>query len=131
MDKGTFTPADVVVDFDATWLDETLCRSWVLLRLHHQGAVCPKCGSGLRKAQRLSFYNMKRVRCYTCGKFYTAMTGTFLCGTKLDFRQIVLMNYLIGIGLDDADVAKAVGLKDQSTVWKYRKKVSELCQQHQ
>ena len=88
-DKGTFRPEDVVVDFDATWLDETLCRSWVLLRLHHRGAVCPKCRCGLSSMQRLSFHNLKRVNCHTCGKHYNALTGTFLSGLKIDFRQLV------------------------------------------
>lgn len=125
MEKGMFSPADVVADFDATWLDEMLCRSWVMLRIHHAGAGCPECGTGLTPVQRVSFFDQKRIRCSGCGKYYSATTGTFICGMKLDYRQLVMMNYLIGIGVDDAKISAALKV-DKTTVWKYRKQIEDL-----
>jgi transposase-like protein len=125
MEKGIFLPSDVVKDFDATWLDETLCRSWVMLRLHHDGAGCPSCGKGLTEVQRLSFFEQKRVRCSGCGKYYSATTGTFICRTKLDFRQLVLLYFLVGVGVDDARIASALCV-DKTTVWKYRKQIEGM-----
>ena len=125
MEKGTFTPADVVAVFDATWLDEAMCNSWVMLMLHHAGVGCPGCGAGLTEAQRGSFFDQRRVRCAGCGKYFSATSGTFLSGVQIDFRQLVLMFYLIGIGVDDATVAAAVNL-DKTTVWRYRKQAGAV-----
>jgi len=125
MEKGVFLPADVVRDFDTTWLDEALCRSWVMLRIHHAGAGCPECGTGLTESQRLSFFNQRRVRCSGCGKYFSATTGTFICRTKLDYRQLVLMYFLIGIGVDDEKISTALNV-DKTTVWKYRKQIEGM-----
>lgn len=120
--KGRFTPEDVALNFDATWLDELTCRSWVMLRLHRSGAGCPGCGAPITPGQRESFFGQKRVKCSACGKYFNARSATFLSGSKLDYRQIVLMNYLIGIGVNDAVIASALNV-DRTTVWDYRKRV--------
>jgi len=123
--SGTFAPADVVEALDATWLDETLCRSWVLLRLHHRGAGCPSCGEGITAGQRERFFGLKRIRCAACGKYFNALTGTFLSGSRLDMRRLVLLNFLLGLGLSDSKIAAIIGL-DTTNVWRYRKRAEEI-----
>lgn len=120
-DRVGFLPIDVVRDLDASWLDETTCRMWVLLRLHHGGACCPGCGCPITSDQRLAFSQFKRIVCGSCGKYFTALSGTFLSGIQGDLRQPIMMAYLIGLGLPDSAIADQLGVA-RSSVWRFRKK---------
>lgn len=122
---GRFGTADVVGDLDASWLDEMTCRMWVLLRLHHRGASCPGCGSPIGENQRPAFSAFNRIRCRNCGKYFNALSGTFLSGVKTDLRRVVMMAYLIGLGLPDTMIAKRMGV-DRSLVWRYRQRFDGL-----
>lgn len=122
-----FTPAQVSAVFDATWLDEATCRFWVIHWFHHNGARCPGCGARITDAQRVSFFLMKRVKCAACDRFFNALSGTFLSGTKLSFRQVVLMNLLLGENVSDQRIGGYLKV-DRSTVRAYRLRIHALDQ---
>ena len=65
--------------FGPNFLDESVCRAWVLNRLHPGGARCPGCGSRLHSKKSARFWQDKPVRC-GCGKSFSARTDTALAG---------------------------------------------------
>ena len=114
-----FAPVEVREAFGAVFLDADFCREWVLKRIHGETGRCPNCHIEAESQQR--FFQGARIKCRPCGKFYTALTGTFLCGTQFDFREIVLLALFLELGLANSSIAKTLGV-DQETVriWKNR-----------
>ena len=95
---GVFIPEDVARAFGADFLDEAFCRQWILSRLHSE-ILCPQCRSTLTERALRRFKKGARIRCNACGKFFTALTGTFLSGCHLDYRSLILLPLLLRFGL--------------------------------
>lgn len=95
---GMYLPEEVAQAFGADFLDEAFCRQWILSRLH-SGARCPQCHRPLAGRALPRFKKGARIRCNACGKFFTALTGTFLSGCHLDYRSMILLPLLLRFGL--------------------------------
>ncbi|MFQ5481026.1 MAG: MJ0042-type zinc finger domain-containing protein [Thermodesulfobacteriota bacterium] len=107
------SPASVAAAFSPASLDEHVCRLWLLSSLHPAGAVCPSCDSRLDVSQSRRFWAGKKLRCKTCGAWFTALTGTPLSGSKLDYRQVYLLAVLtefMAMELTPARVAEIIGV---------------------
>ncbi len=120
-----FDPAKASAAFGADFLDTDRCRAFVLEQIHQGAARCPECGAELQGKRRETFLAWGRVNCPTCGKWFTATTGTALHKAKLDPRQLVLVAYLLAVGVDLAAIAAAAGV-DQETVRVWRLKFQAL-----
>jgi transposase-like protein len=117
-----FTPDDLTRSLAADFLSADRCRSWVLATLHPEGAHCPYCGRAFSDSKRLQhFQNGDRLRCASCKRFFTALTGTFLSGTHMSFQQVVLLCLLINCNLDVSQAARLLGEHpDTVRLWKIK-----------
>lgn len=119
----TFIPAEVKEAFGAGFLDADYCRQWVLKRIHGSTGRCPNCQVESESQER--FFQGARIRCRSCGKYYTALTGTFLCGTQFDFKEIILLALFLEIGVANHYIATLLGV-DQETVRIWRNRFNTL-----
>ena len=114
----------------ADLLDGAACRRWVLERLHPAGPRCPGCDEFITDATTLAnFWSGARCVCKTCGKWFTAVSGTFLQGSRLDCKQIFIIALFADIlasGLDVGRIAAAAGASsDTVRIWIKRFKAFE------
>jgi transposase-like protein len=115
MKPGLFMPADVARDFGADFLDERACRQWILAAVHPSGtASCPQCHGELTGIAMRRFWEGKRIRCRNCGKYFTALTGTFLGGCHMSFNQIVLFAVFLNFGIQFRDIAKILKISPET-----------------
>lgn len=103
-----FDPAQVAAGFGARFMSEENCRAWVLKKLHPGGCFCPHCKTALAGASVKRFWQNESARCYSCGKQFTAKTGTILSGKNLSFSEIILMSFLIAYGAGNNEISKAL-----------------------
>jgi predicted RNA-binding Zn-ribbon protein involved in translation (DUF1610 family) len=116
---GVFIPGDVVEAFNAVFLEESVCRHWVIGQIHRGKFSCPECGARVPDNLIRSFWDAKRIECDNCGKWFTALTGTFLSGCHLNFQQIVLLYYLIGLNVPDKEIARIISISPCSVrLWR-------------
>ena len=130
MELAEFTKKDqlktisaAVEMFGPGFLDKDICRQFVFMCLHPDGARCPGCGCGLDDEKSSRFWQGKTVKCCRCGKTFTARTGTALAGKGLSGEEIVLMFWLLGRGETDIRIADVVGC-NRETVRLWRKELS-------
>lgn len=120
------TPVAITGVFGAEFLDAGACDAYIIESLHGDCLACPGCGATV--AAR-SFHGLRvenRVRCRRCGKFFTALTGTFLSGTHLSSREIVLLALLLGLGVQDKEVARIIGISAESVrLWRLKFRAQE------
>jgi hypothetical protein len=96
---GIFVVGDVLGVFAVEFLAEVFCRYWVIGKLHPDDQMrCPECGANVPDNLLRSFWDAKRIKCDHCGKYFTALTGTFLSGCHFDFREIVLLAFMLALG---------------------------------
>jgi transposase-like protein len=116
-----FSPEDVFRGFNADFLDEGKCRVWIMWLLHRDETICPGCGSPIAERTLQSFWQCKRVRCDSCGKYFTALTDTFLSGCHFHFREIVLLSLLIALGVQDRQIATMLKISTENVrLWKLK-----------
>ena len=120
---GTAVLGEILDSFGVDFLEEGRCREWIISLLYRDGIVCPGCGIPIKESDLRRFWLGKRIRCYNCEKFFTALTGTFLSGIHLDFRSIVLLLLLIALGLDNTFIARRLNCNPE-TVRLWKKKLS-------
>jgi len=95
--RAEITPLAAVSDFLPEFLDEARCREWIYRRLHPTGVFCPACELFVENpTQDRAFWAGRQVHC-ACGRWFTALTNTPFCGSKLDTRQLFLLTVLIGM----------------------------------
>ncbi len=119
--SGLFTTSAVLQAVTPSFLSTQTCRSWVIGQLHRSGARCPSCNHPVSRRVLPRFLGNGRVKCSRCNKFFTALTGTFLAGTHMDFREIVFLAFSIEIGLPARVIAERMGV-DADTVRLWRDK---------
>jgi len=102
---GSFGPGDVAQVFCADFFNSDTCREWVINRLHPHGEYCPDCGAHVPEKFIIRFRSGDRLRC-SCGKFFTALTNTFLSGCQLDTREVILLAILLFLGVGDKKIAE-------------------------
>jgi len=122
-DIKTAITGEILHHFGVGFLDESSCREWVILFLYRDGIVCPGCGIAVQDRNLRRFWLGKRIRCHRCGKFFTALTGTFLSGIHLDFRRIVLLLLFVALGMDNTFIARRLNCSPE-TVRLWKKKLS-------
>jgi transposase-like protein len=117
-----FVPADVVKAFGADYLDETACRSWILKAIHGTGeAHCPECQVTLSGIASQRFWEGRRICCRSCGKYFTAMTGTFLGGCHLSFQEIILFAVFLYFKIPAAAIAKILKISNETVrLWEIK-----------
>lgn len=114
-----FTKEAVVAAFGPNWLDGEVCRRWVLNQVHQDGAFCPGCGSPVVGQSAGLFWQGKPISCRTCGKEFTARTGTILAGKNLSYREMVLMAWLMADGKTNAEIAGVIGCNRETVrLWR-------------
>lgn len=119
--KGAFTPAEIFQEFNAKYLDEDCCRCFVIGKIYQDNFYCPECGNSIPDNLMRSFLNLKRIKCDRCGKYFTALTGTFLSGTHFDFREIVLLAFMLAMGIEDKQIAATLKISAESVrLWRHR-----------
>lgn len=125
---GVFVPEDVAGQGVVSFLDEELCRVWILGQVHERGVDCPGCGGEIvSKASLQSFWAGARVKCGRCGKYFTALTNTFLSGVHLSYSAMVMMAILIAAGADDATIAGLMHLSAEGVRgWRCRFKLAGM-----
>lgn len=125
---GMFGPSDILSVPVAGFFDEEICRVWILGRLHPDGAACPACLSPIvGEASLQSFWSGDRVRCVRCGKYFTALTGTFLAGGHLGYTQVILIGILIGSLADDSAIASIMSMSTEGVrLWRRRFELSQM-----
>ena len=109
------TPDNVLKSFNADYLDEVACRTWILEGLHGDNAHCPGCGALILDMKRLQrFWNIQRLKCEQCGVFFTALTDTIFSGSHMSLREIYLMLVLLGLGIKDKLIAEKLKVSQES-----------------
>jgi len=106
-------------------VDEAICRRWTLQILHPDGPFCPHCEAQIADNKCVEkFYAAKSLQCTSCNQWFTSKTGTFLAGSHLEFRQVILMLLLIEAGLDTTKIARVIGVNHE-TVRRHRHEIKE------
>lgn len=119
--SGVFTPKDVLSAYSVDFLDDKWCRAWVLERLHSGSPVCPGCKEEVPDRLMQSYCGGNRIKCDHCGKYFTALTDTFLSGAHLDFRGIVLLTLLLALGVADKQIASILKMSAENVrLWRHR-----------
>lgn len=104
-----FIPADIGRDFNADYLDETICRDWILAAIHGRGMQrCPKCHEPMTGISSQRFWEGKRICCRACGKYFTALTGTFLSGCHLTFSGVILFAVFLYYRIPVREIARVL-----------------------
>ena len=116
--RSSFQTRDIADAFSAEVLDEDTCRRLILETLHPSGAHCPGCGKPIRDETTLkNFWACDRATCKECGRWFTAVTSTFMQSARLNFKEIVLLALLaefLESGIDIRDIANRVGVSPET-----------------
>ena len=121
-----FLPGDVAKAFSADFLDEVACRRWILETMYDAVCfTCPQCSAPLTEKGLRHFWLSERIRCYACGKFFTALSGTFLQGCHLAFREIILLAVFLCFKIHHREIARILKISPE-TVRLWHKKFSAL-----
>lgn len=118
---GVFTTTTVLQEITPSFFDSRMCKLWIIKQLHPAGARCPSCYKPISEKVLPKFLDNGKVKCSRCGKFFTALTGTFMAGTHMEFTDIFFLALCLEIGLSVKSVADRIGL-DQDTVRLWRDK---------
>lgn len=102
------------------YFSERECRKWLVHELNPDGANCPSCGQDQDSSRLQLVYSLKRIKCSSCGRKFSAYTGTVFEGTQLGPRQIVIMLMLFRMGRSNADIARAAKMS-RSTAARWRR----------
>jgi hypothetical protein len=129
-------PDNVLKSFNATFLDEAACRTWILKGLHGDNAHCPGCGIIILDAKRLQhFWFGERLTCQDqprCKKHFTALTETFFTHCHMTFSEMFLMMFLLGAGFKDRLIAEKLKISQESVrLWRLKFKAMEIANQYE
>jgi transposase-like protein len=112
--------------FGPELLDPDACRKVVFENLHPAGGKCPSCGQGIGEGVKAERFMMgARVVCPSCGKRFSAVTGTILAGSHLDPRAVVLLIFMLAEGIRVGRISEILNL-DRSTVRTWKEKITGM-----
>jgi len=119
---SVFTIADVAGVMSPEFLDEEKCRRWILQKLHPAGPCCPRCGAPIISERVLiSWWNLRRVCCKNCGRYFNAAAGTMINSININLRQVFLMAWCFSIGLKATEIADLCQLHaDTVKAWRIK-----------
>jgi len=78
------------------------------------GIDCPECHASLTGVALQRFWEGKRIRCCACGKFFTALTGTFLSGCHMSFSQFILLAVLLQFNVHHRAIATILRISTET-----------------
>ena len=124
--SGHLTPNAVAEVFGAEFLSQTRCKLFIASVLHGDAPRCPGCGAAIPGRMMRSFCDGRRIRCDACGKFFNVFSGTFLSGTHMSSREVVLLALLLGLGVQDKEIARILKISAESVrLWRLKFKAQE------
>ncbi|MCK9362105.1 MAG: hypothetical protein M0P74_00660 [Syntrophales bacterium] len=117
-----FIPADVTTDFRAGFLDEVACRRWILTTIHSTVPItCPECRNPLTDIALQRFWEGRRICCRACGKFFTALTGTFLAGCHMNFQEVMLLAVFLHFNIPAREIARILRISSETVrLWEIK-----------
>jgi transposase-like protein len=119
--SGPLTPAVVAEVFGAEFLSQTRCQLFIASVLHGDAPRCLGCGAAIPSRMMRSFCDGRRIRCDACGKFFNVFSGTFLSGTHFSSREVVLLALLLGLGVQDKEIARILKISAESVrLWRLK-----------
>jgi transposase-like protein len=114
-----FSHKDILRSICDKFFDEQYCRMWILSLLYSDYPLCPECGMKIPKSKLQRFWNCQRIRCGNCGKFFTALTGTFLSGCHMDFRKLILLAIFLECSFPTKEIAERLHVSAETIrIWK-------------
>ena len=118
----SFTPREVGRNFRAGFLDEAACRRWILTAIHGDGQItCPECHIPLTDIALRRFWEGKRICCRACGKYFTALTKTFLGGCHMDFREVILFAVFLDLRIPAREIARILRISPETVrLWEIK-----------
>jgi transposase-like protein len=95
---------------------------WVLNKLHGTDPPrCPRCGEPVADNLLRTFWESRRLCCGKCRKMFTALTGTFLSGCHMTFREIFLLAVLLSFDLADRHIAQIMKMSPENVrLWRLK-----------
>ena len=95
---------------------------WVLYKLHGTDPPrCPRCGEPVADNLLRTFWESRRLCCGKCRKMFTALTGTFLSGCHMTFRDIFLLAVLLSFDLADRHIAQIMKMSPENVrLWRLK-----------
>lgn len=116
-DMRRFDPLAEV--FGANFLDEEVCRQWVLKRLHGDRPRCPECGHMIECQRLPRFWANGRMECQSCGRWFDALSGTPLMNCHFRFSEFVLICMGFHWGFSNTEIARYLGLHSETVrLWR-------------
>jgi transposase-like protein len=100
-----FTVEEAAASFGLDMIKYEDCARWAVSRLHPDGANCPHCSTPVSASAMERYRTLEQVRCSGCGRKFTAATGTLLCCSKLELREIYLIGVLLHLGVPTKRIA--------------------------
>ena len=118
----SFTIGDVGRSFKAGFLDQEVCRWWILKKIHGDGAItCPECYAPLTDIALRRFWEGCRICCRACGKYFTALTGTFLGGCHMDYREIYTLALFLHHNIPAREIARILQISSETVrLWEIK-----------
>ncbi|MCX5841134.1 MAG: hypothetical protein NTY16_06735 [Deltaproteobacteria bacterium] len=121
MGRRLFDIEGLLREFNFHYFSEDFCRKRVLETLHPDAARCPQCKNQVAADQLRRFWECKRLKCASCGKFFTALTGTVLSGCHLTFSQLLFLAVFLERDMPLNEIAERVEINVESVrLWKHR-----------
>ncbi len=122
---AVFSIAAVGAVADWRWLNEDVCRLWLLQQFYPVGPCCPVCRVEVRKGKATtSWWSLRRVHCHNCGSFYRATRNTILHRCNLKLRQVVMLVWALSLGVNDSCAARLSGINQRTArLWRFRLEV--------
>lgn len=117
-----FIPSDVAGAFHADYLDEAICRRWILTTIHGTGPIaCPECRAPLTDIALQRFWEGRRICCRACGKYFTALTRTFLAGCHMNFREVILLAVFLHFDIPAREIARILRINPETVrLWEIK-----------
>ena len=108
--KG-FTVDEFFKFFNASFLNEEICREWILRRLHPDTIKCPVCYSIITDAITLrNFWGLKRCRCKKCSKWFSSKVGTIFKNGQLTMSEIGMLAAFLYLKVSHKVIAEKLNM---------------------
>jgi transposase-like protein len=117
----TFDPSVALNDFSVKFFNYFECHDWVMKKLHPDGFFCIHCGHRFDEETSKNLYQLKRVLCRNCKKYYSAKMGTILHHAWVSPAEVFIMAVLMALGIDNERIAKIINIHpDSIRLWRLR-----------
>jgi transposase-like protein len=105
-------------------LDEQRCKEFLLRKFYPEGPVCPYCRQPLSNKKTKRFFENKISFCNLCRRKFRPARGTALDGTKLRFKEVILLMLLFQLGVPTSKIIRSFGrckftVNSWRNKWKY------------